>query len=196
VSTPQARRDLFVGAAWLLAAVIGWVVNMGHRLDVVQRVYHDQPPYFRGFAPVGGTFVRGLKAAGAIAVYLSPAMILGTVGGLQYEHTAVFVPLVSLAGVAFAVGIFVLPGGMTYNAAFNDLSYLYRPDKAMRRALEGGRLYLRAWTIAAAAITLSLLGLLAAGVGFLVTSVWAWQVVGYAFSRALVLRERDLPPAA
>ncbi len=40
--------------------------------------------------------------------------------------------------------------------------------------------------IALLAIVLSLTGLLLAGVGFLFSSVWAWSVVGYAFSQALL----------
>ena len=59
---------------------------------------------------------------------------------------------------------------------------------ALRRALEGGWAYAWAWVIALSAVTLSSLGLLLLGVGFFYTSVWAWMVVGYAFSRALSLR--------
>ena len=80
---------------------------------------------------------------------------------------------------------------MTYNAAFHDISYLYRPDRAFARAWEGGKDYLWAWIIALSAILISFLGLLALGIGFLYTSVWAWMVVGYAFSRALSLRRPD-----
>ena len=42
--------------------------------------------------------------------------------------------------------------------------------------------YWRAWTIALAALLCSFLGLLAFGVGFLLTSVWFWQVAGFAFA--------------
>lgn len=90
---------------------------------------------------------------------------------------------------------FSLPGGMTYNAAFDDISYLYRPDRAFRRAVAGGGAYLRAWLIGASAILLSTLGIAACGIGFFYTSVWAWSVVGYAFSRSLVLADPDLRSA-
>lgn len=61
-----------------------------------------------------------------------------------------------------------------------------RPDKALGAAVRGGRAYLRAWLIALAAIAVSFGGLAVLVIGFFYTSVWAWNVVGYAFSRALV----------
>jgi hypothetical protein len=185
LSTPQARRDILVGGTLLLGGVVGWVFNLGHRLEVVRRLYHDDPPYFRGFSPWGATFVRGLTAACAIFLYLSPAAALAVVAVAAHA-----LALLAPAAVAFVLAIYSLPGGMTYNAAFGDISYLYRPDKAFRRAVAGGAAYLHAWLIAAAAIAASLLGLLALGVGFLYASVWAWSVVGHAFSMALVWSQR------
>lgn len=179
----EARHDVFVGACWLLLPLFGWILNLGHRLDVVYRLYHDEPPWFRGFSPWGKTFRRGLRAFTAITTYLSPAAAFALVATVTWSWVW-WVP----SGVLFVWAIFSLPGGMTYNAAFGDITYLYRPDLAFRRAIEGGWLYLEAWAIAITAILLSLLGLLALGVGFLVTSVWAWMVVGYAFSKALSLR--------
>lgn len=196
LSTAAGRRDVLIGGTLLFLLFIGWIWNLGHRLDVVHRVYHDEPPYFRGFAPWGRTFRRGLRAFLAIAVYLAPAALLCGVTAFLYGRT--HAPLAwltgSLALVCFLVAIYALPGGMTYNAAFNDISYLYRPDKALRRALDGGTAYLRAWAIAIAAMALTPLGLLALGVGFFYSSVWAWSVVGYAFSRALVLRKTEPYP--
>jgi hypothetical protein len=199
VGSPEARRDVLVGGALLLLGPVGWVLNLGQRLDVVQRLYRADPPYFRGFAPWTRTFARGLKAVCAIAVYLAPAALLGGAGAWLWWRAAAprtAAALWSTAAAAFAWAVFSLPGGMTYNAAFGDVSYLYRPDKAFRRALAGGRAYLWAWLIGGGAVALSLAGLLAGGVGFLWTSVWAWTVVGYAFSRALVLPRRPRPPAA
>ena len=54
--------------------------------------------------------------------------------------------------------------------------------RALRRVSEGGADYWRAWAIALAALACSFLGLLAFGVGFLVTSVWFWQVAGFGFA--------------
>lgn len=213
ISTPAARRDILLGGTLLLLTLPGWVLNLGHRLEVVHRVYHDDPPYFRGFTPWGATFRRGLRAFAAISFYLSPAvMFTGLALALAPAGHGLFALLASpltwrpagfatlgalaLALVAFAPAIFSLPGGMTYNAAFDDISYLYRPDRAFRRAVAGGKAYLRAWLIGACAVLLSTVGLAAFGVGFLYTSVWAWSVVGYAFSRSLVFADPDLGSAA
>ena len=78
IATREAQRDLIVGGTSLIIPPLGWVLNMGHRLDVVYRIYHDEPPYYQGFKPYGSTFLRGLKAAVAILVYLSPSLICGS----------------------------------------------------------------------------------------------------------------------
>jgi len=192
VSTAQARRDVFTGGTLLFTLIFGWIWNMGHRLEVVYRLYHDDPPYFRGFAPWGRTFRLGLRAFVAIALYQAPGLLLMFLALLFSVHGDDWL-IYGLGGggfALFAVAVYALPGGMTYNAAYGDMSYLYRPDKALRQALAGGVAYLKAWAISLAAIALSFLGLLAFGVGFFYTSVWAWSVVGYAFSLALL---PDLP---
>lgn len=185
VATSEARRDLLVGGTLLFLLPVGWVLNLGHRLDVVYRLYHQEHPAFRGFSPWGKCFMRGMKAASAIGIYLSGSAVLATAA--HWVDSRFWIP----AGLAFALGVFVLPGGMTYNAAFNDIRYLYRPDKALARAIDGGLPYLYAWVIALLAVGISLLGLLFMGVGLFYTSVWAWMAVGHAFSAALSLRDRE-----
>ena len=184
VATPAGRHDVFVGGLLLLTLPIGWILNLGHRLEVVYRLARNDEPYFRGFAPWRLTFQLGLKAFTAIAVYLAPSAIFFLLA--QLGNGAVKLSLFRLAALLFVFAIFILPGGMTHNAAFRDLSLLYRPDKAWTIAKAGGWRYLKAWLIALSAIILSLAGLLFLGVGFLFSSVWAWSVVGYAFSCALL----------
>jgi hypothetical protein len=195
LSSPEARRDVLTGGALLFLPLIGWVLNLGHRLEVVRRVYHHDPPYYRGFAPWGRTLLRGAKAFTAIVVYLSPAAAAAGLAALAWrgEARGLAAGAGAVALGCFALGVFSLPGGMTYNAVTGDIRYLYRPDEAFRRAREGGRAYLTAWGIAIAAIGLSFLGLAALGVGFFYTSVWAWSVVGYAFSKALALAAPAAP---
>lgn len=209
ISSPQARKDLLVGSLILCTLLIGWIFNLGHRLDVVHRIYHDQPPYYQGFRPFKKTFFRGLQAFFAIVTYLSPAILMGFLSYLLYPNQVTFL-LFSLAILLFLLAIFTLPGGMTCNAAFHDISYLYRPDKAFKRSLQAGRLYLKAWLIglSAIAISFSVIGLYLLLFSwpilwihwvifviflnlFFIASVWAWNVVGYAFSKALVFRTPD-----
>ncbi len=195
IENAAGRRDTAVGGTVLFVPPVGWILNLGHRLDVVYRLAQGSPPYFRGFTPWTQTFKRGLQAFFAIVAYLSPSGIVGTAALARWYVDGVDTATVVLAAVStvlFVLAIFTLPGGMTINGARRDMSYLYRPDKAFRRAQEGGRRYLKSWAIALSAISLSFVGTLGLGVGYLYTSVWAWQVVGYAFSRALVL---PTPPA-
>jgi len=190
IENASRRRDVFVGGTVLFIPPVGWILNLGHRLDVVYRLAQGSPPYFRGFKPWTYTFKRGLQAFFAIVAYLSPSGMVGAAALARWYVAGADTVAWSLAALSvllFSLAIFTLPGGMTINAARRDMSYLYRPDKAFRRAMEGGRRYLKSWAIALSAISLSFVGLVGFGVGYLYTSVWAWSVVGYAFSRALVL---------
>jgi hypothetical protein len=134
-----------------------------------------------------------LRAFCAIVTYVSPAAVCGISAWILFdgEFTAAVLVLVGLAVVLLSLAVYSLPGGMTYNAVFDDIRYLYRPDRAFLRAVEGGWDYLRAWVIAISAIALSSLGVLAIGIGFAFTSVWAWSVVGYAFSMTLAFTKRS-----
>ena len=210
LSSPQARKDWLWGSLLLYTLFIGWIFNLGHRLDVVHRIFHHQPPYYRGFRPLIQTFLRGLQACLAITLYLSPALIMGGLSYGCYPHQVVYL-FGSFSILLFLLAIFTLPGGMTYNAAYRDISYLYRPDKAFKRSMQAGQPYLKAWLIALSAITLSfsVIGLYLLCFGwpnlaedwpilipflfpFFMASVWAWNVVGYAFSQAIVFRESQL----
>ena len=59
---------------------------------------------------------------------------------------------------------------------------MFDPARALRRVRQGGRAYWHAWGITLAALAVSFVGLLGLGLGFLVTSVWFWQVAGYSFA--------------
>lgn len=58
----------------------------------------------------------------------------------------------------------------------------------MLRVREGGLAYWRAWSIVLPTMFVSFLGLLAFGVGFLVTSVWSWQVAAFCFASVFTQR--------
>ena len=197
LAAPERRRDVVVGGLRLLVPLVGWIVNLGHRLEVVHGLVHGlvhgPRPVFPGFRPVAPLLRKGLRAFGAIVLYLAPSATLALVAATATEgavRTAAFVGAAALLGL----GVFVLPGGMTWNAAHDDMSMLHRPDRAWRRAREGGWDSVAAWGIALVAITLSFAGLVVAGVGFLFTSAWAWHVAGYAFSTSLVIDE-EVPRA-
>jgi hypothetical protein len=69
---------------------------------------------------------------------------------------------------------------------FDGLQLLQGPASG----LPGRGGYWHDWAIALAALTASFAGLLALGVGFLVTSVWFWQVAGFSFATVFTQRFR------
>src|SRR5581483_6768087 len=76
VATKEARRDLLIGGLLLATLPIGWILNLGNRLNVVSRLSAGDRPFFRGFRPWGNTFRRGCVSFATIASYLAPAVVL------------------------------------------------------------------------------------------------------------------------
>ena len=145
LASPEARQDILIGGTLMLTLGIGWIFNLGHRLDVVHRLAQRQQPIFRGFAPWSRTFGRGLQAFAAIMLYLSLPLITALVAYVAWKNQHPVWSFATLSALALGIlAVYVLPGGMTHNAAYRDMSLLYRPDKALRVALSGGRAYLKA----------------------------------------------------
>lgn len=197
VSTPDGRIDILIGGLLILFLwPLGWVLNLGHRLEVVARLYRGETPCFLHFQPWRRVLKRGSIAALTILGYLSPAILLSLLAWALWSAAGGFVPLLiaGLALAAFCLAVFTLPGCMTIYATLQDASVLVQPVRAFRRAWAHREVYLRAWAIALSVILLSFAGLIAFGVGFLFASVWAWAVIGYAFTVAIFAPVRgDLP---
>lgn len=194
VATREARKDLLIGGILLLTLwIVGWILNLGNRLNVVSRLGADDRPYFRAFRPWGYTFRRGCISFAAISSYLSPAILLGlfAFSARSTGWAAGHYVSAALSGLAFCLGVFTLPGCMTVYAVEGDSRVLRHPVGAFLRAWRHRRMYLFAWWIAVLSVVISFAGLLFLGVGFLFTSVWAWDVVGYAFTVAMYSRESD-----
>jgi hypothetical protein len=191
LATAEARRDLLIGGLLLGLLLIGWILNLGNRLNVVSRLSADERPYFRGFRPWGYTFRRGCISFATIASYLAPAVVLAALClWLPRAEWSARSACAALAVAAFCLAVFTLPGCMTVYAVEGDAAVLRRPAAAFGRAWKHRRAYLFAWWIALLSVFVSFFGLLAAGIGFAFTSVWAWEVVGYAFTIALYSGER------
>jgi hypothetical protein len=189
VATPEGRKDVLIGGTLILFLwPIGWILNLGNRLNVVARLHAGESPYFTGFRPWTFTLARGCTSAAAIAAYLSPSIALGALAYYEHAINAAGWAVVSsslAAALAFTLAVFTLPGCMTVYAVEGNQSVLRNPLVAFRRAWSRRDVYLRAWVIALVSIVLSFAGLLGLLIGFLYTSVWAWEVVGYAFTVAM-----------
>lgn len=72
-----ARKEVLWGAMLVLVPVLGWVLNMGHRIEMVHKMHHGQPAW-----PCWNNYRRLLKSGtiaflGMIYYYL-PGAILAT----------------------------------------------------------------------------------------------------------------------
>ena len=173
---PMARREVLVGAAFLLLPIVEWLMNMGHRIQLVHNMQNGA-----GAWPAWRQYGRLLK--------------LGTItflGMLEYHLPALFLGFLAwrwrslnLAVVAVLLWIsasVAVPGYMSHYCKRLDAREVFNPVLALRRVFQGGWAYWHAWAITLCALAISFLGLLALGVGFLITSVWFWQVAGYSFA--------------
>jgi hypothetical protein len=189
VNSQQGREDVLMGGLFLILFLpIGWILNMGHRLNTVRNFYAGHHPASAGFYPIDKTFSRGLIALKTILLYLLPAMLSGiaTLASFYFQLDGLMVAsCLFFSLLLFVLGVFILPGCMTVYAVEEDPAVLKQPIKAFKRAWVKRKCYVKAWWIGLLAIALSFVGLVPYVLGWVFTSVWAWEVVGYVFTIAL-----------
>jgi hypothetical protein len=182
IQNAAARRELLIGAAWLLVPGVGWLLNMGHRIAITHRMMQGEPawPAWRDH--------RALLRHGALTFlgmvyYHAPGALLGWLA--WRGESAVLGSVASLLLVGATVAV---PGFMSHYCRELDAREIFDPLRALRRCVQGGAAYWHAWSIALCALVLSFAGLALAGVGFLLSSVWFWQVAGFAFASVMTRR--------
>ena len=171
-----ARREVLIGSLLLFIPVIGWILNMGHRIAMVHKMQRGQTawPSWTNYPQL---FHHGFITLLGMIEYHAPAIIVELIAwktGIFWLHI--------VAVVLWIVATVAVPGYMSHYCVAFDATEVFNPLKAMRRVFEGGPAYWHAWAIALSALVLSFTGLLIFGVGFLVTSVWFWQVAGFSFA--------------
>lgn len=177
LQTPQARREVLIGAALVLVPFVGWLLNMGHRVVMVHRMMHGQPAWPSWRDP-WQLLRHGAVTFGGMVYYYLPGAALAYWG---WRTGAAW--MTGAGGVLLLLATLAIPGYMSHYCRAYDPAEIYDPVRALSRAVQGGRAYWQAWGIALCALALSLVGLLALGIGFLATSVWFWQVAGFSFAR-------------
>jgi hypothetical protein len=192
LQSPESRHDVFVGGLWLLVPIVGWLMNMGHRIRVVHRMHHGRAPWPAWDDP------RDLLKHGAItflgmAYYGAPGVALVALGWWT-SHV-----VVAVLGIAlWTLAVIAIPGYMSHYCRELDPREIFDPFRALRRVSQGGLAYFRAWSIVLPTMVVSFLGLLGLGVGFAFTSVWFWQVAAFCFATVFTQRfdldERAPPP--
>lgn len=161
-------------------------MNMGHRIVFVHHMMHGRSAWPAWRDPIS-LLRHGMITFLGMVLYYTPGVCLAALGeltGLRSLHAPATILLIA-ATIA-------IPGYMSHDCVAFRASEIFNPARALRRCIDGGRGYWHAWAIALAALGLSFLGLLAFGIGFLITSVWFWQVAGFSFasvfSQRFVLR--------
>lgn len=182
LQSAAARREVLIGAAWLLAPGIGWLLNMGHRIVMTHRMQHGLPAW-----PAWGNYPallrHGVLTFLGMVEYHAPAVVCHW-AAWRWEAAWLHV----VGATLWVLASVAVPGYMSHYCATLDPREIFDPVRALRRVAQGGRAYWRAWGIALAAMCASFLGLLAVGIGFLVASVWFWQVAGFSFATVFTQR--------
>jgi len=182
LQSPGARRDLLRGALWLLVPGIGWLLNMGHRIVMVHRMQQGLPPT-DAWREYGQLLKHGTLTALGMLLYATPGLLM-LIAALRFERGA----LLALAAPLLIAAVLAIPGFMSHYCRRFDAREIFSPARALSRVRQGGALYWKAWGIAIVALALSFSGLLLFGLGFLVSSVWFWQVAGFAFASVFTQR--------
>jgi hypothetical protein len=182
VQNALARREVLIGAALVLVPLAGWLLNMGHRIEMVHKMHQGQPAW-PSWENYGRLLKSGIVTFLGMIYYYLPGAILAIVG-FRVRMAWLAAPALGLLLLA----TLAIPGYMTHYCRDYDMREIFNPLRAFGRVLQGGRLYWKAWGIALSALALSLLGLLGLGIGFLATSVWFWQVAGYSFASVFTKR--------
>jgi hypothetical protein len=173
-----ARKEVLLGALWLCVPFVGWLLNMGHRIAMTRRMQQGLPAW-PAWSNYRLLFYQGMVTFLGMAEYHAPAAACGLAAWWLESPTLWFI-----AAGLWVIATAAVPGYMTHYCHSLDAREVFNPLRALRRVAEGGLGYWHAWLIALAALACSFLGLLALGIGFLVTSVWFWQVAGFSFATA------------
>ena len=170
-----ARKELLFGALFFIIPPIGWIINMGYRMNLVHSHHHDQPmwPSWKDWPLI---IKNGLVGALAFFVYMGGGVLIATLS-YYYDFTAGVI----IGAVLAAIGTFLIPGFMTFYCINFDIREVFDLSKALKRIRIGFKKYLKAWGIVLISASISTLGLLFFGVGFFVTTVWNWQVAAFCF---------------
>ncbi len=182
LQSEASRADLLRGGLWLAVPVVGWLMNMGHRIRIVHRMHHGQAPWPAWVDPID-LMKHGAITFLGMAYYGAPGVSLGLVGIYLRSWPIGVVGFLLWAGAVIAI-----PGYMSHYCRELDPREIFDPFRALRRVAEGGRAYWHAWSIVLPTMLFSFVGLLGLGVGFLFTSVWFWQVAAFCFATVFTQR--------
>jgi len=190
LQTPASRRDLWIGGLWLLVPVVGWLLNMGHRIRVVHRLHRGEVPWPAWENPAD-LLRHGILTFLGMVYYGAPGVLCLVLSPFATSHLHIptlQTPLLVVGITLFLLAVIAIPGYMSHYCRALDPREIFDPRRALRRVVQGGRAYLHAWAIVLPTMLASALGLLVFGLGFLWASVWFWQVAAFCFASVFTQR--------
>lgn len=176
IQNSLARREILIGALWLFVPIVGWLLNMGHRVAMVHKMQNGQSawPSWNNYPML---MRHGLLTFLGMVEYHAPAVMVGLIA--RYWN---LFPLYFVAALLWVIATVAVPGYMSHYCFKFDAAEIFDPFRALSRVFQGGAAYWKAWLIALSALSLSFVGFLFFGFGFFITSVWFWQVAGFSFA--------------
>ena len=127
LQSPAARRDVLIGGLWLLVPVLGWHLNMGHRVRVVHRMHAGQTPWPAWERP-GELLKHGALTFLGMAWYGWPGVSLIALGAWLESGW-----LLALGGLLWLLAVIAIPGYMSHYCKRYDPREIFDPLRALRR---------------------------------------------------------------
>lgn len=76
LQSPLARREVLLGALWLLVPFVGWLLNMGHRIVMTHRMQRGLPAW-PAWTNYPALFKHGCIALAALACSFAVLLFFG-----------------------------------------------------------------------------------------------------------------------
>ena len=130
-----ARREVAIGALWLLVPFVGWILNMGHRIAMTHRMQHALPAW-PAWTDYRSLLKHGIITFLGMVEYHLPSLIC-EMAALHFQSTS----LHALAAVLWIAATLAVPGYMSHYCFTLDPREVFNPLRAMRRVAEGGTAY-------------------------------------------------------
>ena len=182
LQSKASRREILIGGLWLLLPIIGWLINMGHRVRVVHRLQKGETPWPAWENPTE-LFKHGLITFLGMIWYGWPGVSLLLLG---YWYSSALMAYTGF--ILWLLAVVAIPGYMSHYCKRYDPQEIFNPLRALSRVHQGGLAYWKAWSIVLICLLLSFSGLLVLGIGFLFSSVWFWQTAAFSFATVFTQR--------
>ena len=179
-----SRRDLIIGGFILIIPIVGWILNMGHRIVVTHTLLHDEKEPWHAWDDFPQLFKHGFITVAGMALYHLPATAVAL---FAYNFESVILSII--AALLWLMGTCVIPGYMTAYCVNYDPREVFNIKRSISRVLNARGAYWQAWAITLCAMLTSFIGILGFGIFFFWTSVWFWQVAAYCFANTMAHTE-------